>query len=113
DPSPGCCAANNRCAAKNSNCICNRTGSIGDALQDYSLLTNTPGGEIPTAEDFTTITQQIDKSCVVVIQVVDQANPILAHVMLVFGYSGTDTLLVGDPADGSSTQYSFAELLSP
>lgn len=113
DPSPGCCDATNRCVPANSNCICNRTGSIGGALQDYTLLTNNSDGQIPSASDFTTITQQIDQSCAVVIQVVDQANPFLAHVMVVSGYSGTDTLTIADPADGSSTQYSYSELLNP
>jgi Papain-like cysteine protease AvrRpt2 len=113
DPSPGCCDGSNRCVPKNSGCICNRTGSIGDALQDYALVTNGSAGQVPSANDFTTIAQQIDQSCTVVIQVVDQANSFLAHVMVVFGYSGTDTLMVGDPADGSATQYSYSELLNP
>jgi hypothetical protein len=113
DPSPGCCDPSNRCVPKNSSCICNRTGSIGDALQDYQLLTNSSDGQVPSANDFLTITQQIDQSCVVVIQVVDQADSFLAHVMVVFGYSGTDTLMVGDPADGSATQYSYSAFLNP
>jgi hypothetical protein len=113
DPSPGCCDASNGCVPKNSSCVCNRTGSIGDALQDYTLLTNSSDGQVPSASDFTTITQQIDQSSAVVLLVVDEANSLLAHVMVVFGYSGADDLMIADPADGSSTHYSYSELLNP
>ena len=113
DPSPGCCDAGNRCVPKNSSCVCNRTGPVGDALQDYGLLTGSSQGQVPSSSDFDTITQQIDQSCAVVVQVADQSNSDLVHVMVSYGYSGTDTLIVGDPGDGSSTQYSYSELLNP
>ena len=111
-PSPGCCLANNRCVPKNAQCICNQTSSIGRALSAYNLLTGSAEGQIPSAGDFDTITRQIDQSCVVVIQVVDRSNPELVHVMVVFGFSGLDDLMIGDPMDGNSSHYSYSHLIA-
>jgi hypothetical protein len=113
NPTPGCCSASNRCIPKNLNCVCNRTGPVGFALQDYELTAN-PDGQMPSSNTFSIIAQQIDQLCVVVIQVFDRSTPVLAHVMVVVGYSGTDTLIVADPADaGSSHTYSYSELVNP
>src|ERR1039457_695430 len=112
DPSPGCCDTSNRCVPNNSKCPCNRTGSVGTALQDYGL-TASPQGQVPSPGDFGTIPHQIDQSSVVVMQVVDRSDPNLAHVMVAYGYSGTDDLFVADPCDGSSTHYSYSGLLNP
>jgi len=112
DPNPGCCKASNSCSS-NPKSVCNRTCAIGTALQDYNLTQN-PAGQVPTPSDFATIKQQIDLCCAVVIQLVDRANPDLAHVMVVTGYSGTDKLFVADPADGSASHtYSYSALLNP
>jgi hypothetical protein len=113
DPSPGCCQARNSCNGGGTNNVCNRTGSIGLALQDYGLSQN-PGAHVPSPADFATITQQIDLCCVVVFELVDRVHPQVAHVMVVTGYSGTDTLSLLDPAvAGAHYSYSYSELLDP
>ncbi len=112
-PSPGCCSETNRCISKDSQCPCNTTGPIGSALADYGVITGSMDGQVPSLGDFLTITGQIAQSSVVVIQVEDKSNADLSHAMVVYGYSGTDTLKVADPADGSCSQYSYSELLDP
>jgi len=113
DPSPGCCKQENRCGAGQANQVCNCRGNVGSVLGDYNL-TNDPSGRIPTADDFEAITQQIDASSVVVIQVVDSENAAIAHVMAITGYSGNDTVCVVDPADTDSLfTYSYSNLLNP
>jgi len=112
DPSPGCCSPANSCKG-NPGSACNRNSSVGRALADYGL-TETPAGQVPSPSSFASIAQQVDLCCPVVIQLVDSANPAIAHVMVVIGYSGNDTLFVADPADGSSGHtYSYSELLNP
>jgi hypothetical protein len=113
DPSPGCCQAGNRCNGSGTNKVCNRTGSIGLALEDYGLTRN-PAAHVPSATDFVTITQQIDLCCVVVFELVDRVHPQVAHVVVVTGYSGTDTLSIVDPADASALySCSYSALLNP
>src|SRR6266851_5762198 len=91
-PSPGCCLDSNRCRPTDAQCICNTTSSIGRALSAYQLLTGSVDGQAPSSDDFGTISQDIDQSGVVVLQVVDRSNPNVVHVMVAIGYSGSDDL---------------------
>ncbi len=109
-PSPGCCDKANRCLPKNSTCVCNTTGPIGTALADYDLITGNLNGQIPSPSAFRTITQEIDNCCVVVLELTEQAHGI-AHVVVAYGYSGTDNLMISDPLNGSSRTCSFSDLL--
>jgi hypothetical protein len=111
DPSPGCCDPGNACVPKDSSCPCNRTCSVETALQDYGLLTGSTDG--PSTDDFAAITQQIDQSAVVVLQVVDRSNADLVHAMVAYGYLGPDNLQIADPASGASKIYSYRQLLEP
>lgn len=111
DPSPGCCDPGNACVPKGSTCACNRTCSVESALQDYGLLTGSNDG--PTTGDFAAITQQIDESSVVVLQVVDRSNSDFVHAMVAYGYSGSDNLQIADPATGACKGYSYQQLVSP
>lgn len=109
NPSPGCCKQANRCKTSQ---VCNRRGNVGIILGNYNLTPDS-SGQIPSASDFATIKDQIDACCVVVIEVVNRANPGLVHVMVVTGYRGDDTLAVADPADSHTHfTYSFSGLLS-
>jgi hypothetical protein len=75
------------------------------------LLTGSNNG--PTTGDFAAITQQIDQSAVVVLQVVDRSNADFVHAMVAYGYSGSDNLQIADPANGASKGYSYQQLVSP
>lgn len=111
--SPGCCNAENQCIPKDKPCLCNQTSSVGRALTKYNLLTGEPDGQDPTAGGFQAITQQIDQGSVVVLQVVDRSNSDLVHVVIAYGFSGSDDLKIADPADGASAHYSYTQLVSP
>lgn len=111
NPSPGCCKAENRCRAGQTNQACNCRGNVGIALGDFNL-TNDPDGQVPDITDFSSIKQQIDASSIVVIQVVDRTNPAIQHVMAVTGYKDDDTVCVADPADPQTQfTYSYSALL--
>lgn len=113
NPSPGCCKQSNRSIPGEPNQICNRRANIGPVLADYNLTTEL-SGHIPSRSDFATIQEQIDAGSVVVIQVVDRANASAAHVMVITGYSGDDTVSVADPfqADSHFT-FSYLALINP
>lgn len=111
-PSPGCCNAGNSCK-DDPNGACNRSGAIGPALVDYNLSDNM-SGQVPTANDFSTIAQQIDLGCAVVLELSEIANPTFAHVVVAIGYSGEDDLIIADPADASSCRVqSYSAMLNP
>jgi hypothetical protein len=111
-PSPGCCKEANRCKAGDPSGICNAKGSVGLVLQDYGLTLD-PSGEVPSPGAFAAIQQEVDNGRVVVIQVVARTHPGVAHVMVITGYSGDDSIFVADPADADShLTYSYSALLS-
>jgi hypothetical protein len=113
NPSPGCCSPANRCTPGQTNQVCNRRGNVGSALGDYNLTADS-GGQIPTADDFASITQQIDACSVVVIQVVDRTNSALQHILVITGYADADTVCVADPADPQTHfTYSYSALFNP
>jgi len=110
-PSPGCCNPTNSCKG-DPNRLCNRPGSIGRALAAFNLTADS-SGQTPGPADFSTIVQQIDQSCVVVFELSDVANPALTHVVVAYGHSGTDDLMIADPADASCKSQSYSALLNP
>jgi Papain-like cysteine protease AvrRpt2 len=112
-PSPGCCKQANSCRDGQSDRICNAKGNVGRALKDYNLTQNS-AGQIPSAGTFAVIKQQIDSGCAVVVQVADRAHPSLAHVMVIVGYGGDDSVSVADPATGGPpVAYSYSALRQP
>ena len=80
---------------------------------DYNL-SDSSFGQVPTANDFSTIAQQIDQGCAVVLELTEIANPTLAHVVVAIGYSGEDDLIIADPADASSCRVqSYSAMVNP
>ena len=89
---------------------CNLPALISPVLGFLQLAHG--GGVVPDSRGFALIQSEIKQGHPVIAQIHYDDPPDQDHVMLIYGYAGSDTIWIGDPATGESWAASYTAYLN-